>query len=180
MAIAVGLAMDAFAVSIAAGIVIKHPRKRQYFRLAFHFGLFQFMMPVVGWYAGRSIESLISSVDHWIAFGLLGFVGGKMLLEARKKEDGELLKDPTKGWTLVTLSVATSIDALAVGLSMAFISPTIWGPALIIGLVTASLVMFGLKAGCRLGERTGRLAQVLGGCILIFIGIKILVEHLAG
>ena len=178
LGIAIGLAMDAFAVSIAAGLSLGRVGRRQTFRLAFHFGLFQAMMPVLGWLAGSQLAAQVRAFDHWIAFGLLSFVGGKMLLEARRQKDTRSKTDPTRGLMLVTLSVATSIDALAVGLSMAFLRVSVWVPAIVIGLVAAVLTATGITFGSRLGPRWGTRAQVLGGCILLLIGLKILVGDL--
>jgi putative Mn2+ efflux pump MntP len=178
--IAVGLAMDAFAVSIAVGLSLKHVSLRQTFRLAYHFGLFQALMPIIGWLAGRSIERWIGPVDHWIAFVLLGAIGGRMIYEALS-EDAEDVerKDPTKGASLVVLSVATSIDALAVGLSLALLGVEIWYPALVIGLVAFTFTVVGLHLGRRFGTLLGRRVEIVGGVVLIAIGVRILVEHLA-
>ena len=123
LAIAVALAMDAFAVAVATGVSLKHVSFRQTFRLSWHFGLFQAIMPVIGWSAGLTIRSFIEQYDHWVAFGLLAFVGGHMIKEAFQPETEKIQKkDPTKGWSLVMLSVATSIDALAVGFSMSMLN----------------------------------------------------------
>jgi putative Mn2+ efflux pump MntP len=180
LGIAFGLAMDAFAVSIAAGITLEKLTGRHVFRLGWHFGLFQFLMPVIGWLAGRTVASYISGLSHWVAFGLLGYVGGKMLYEAFQAEEHRSGRDPTKGLLMVTLSVATSIDALAVGLSMAVMSITIWVPALIIGLVAGTLTTLGILFGSRVGSRWGRRAEVLGGLVLIGIGTRILLTALIG
>ena len=180
IAVALGLAMDAFAVSVASGMVLKVLTTRCVFRMAFHFGLFQFLMPVVGWAAGRAVAGYIEAYDHWVAFGLLGFVGGKMLWEAWRDREGRPRGDPTRGLMLVTLSVATSIDALAVGLSMAFLGVSIWAPSLVIGVVCAALTVAGMHIGCRFGGRLGRWAEVAGGLILIAIGVRILLQHLLG
>lgn len=178
--IAIGLAMDAFAVSIGAGLTLKTVDARQTFRLAWHFGLFQAMMPVLGWLAGLSIASWIAPVDHWIAFGLLAVIGAKMIYEALKDADGDAPRsDPTKGWSLVLLSVATSIDALAVGLSLALLNVDIWYPAVVIGLVAGAFTAVGMQLGTRFGALLGRRMEVVGGVILIAIGVQILVEHLA-
>lgn len=177
--IAVGLAMDAFAVAIAAGIKLAPVGRRQTFRLAFHFGLFQAMMPLLGWMAGASIAAHIHAVDHWMAFALLGYVGIKMLWESRR-EKSAAASDPTRGWMLVGLSVATSIDALAVGLSMALLEVSIWIPSLVIGLVAAAFTTVGILGGSRLGRRWGRLAEAAGGCVLLAIGVKVLADHLFG
>jgi len=179
-AIAVALAMDAFAVAIAAGVMLKKISFRQNFRLAWHFGLFQAIMPVIGWSAGLSIRGWIESYDHWAAFGLLAFVAQGMLRAAFKKETGEdEHKDPTRGLTMVMLSVATSIDALAVGLSLSMISISIWTPALIIGLVAGAFTTAGMHLGKKIGRtpRMSRYAEALGGVVLLLIGFNILREH---
>lgn len=175
--------MDAFAVSIGVSIRLRHVSARQVFRFGWHFGLFQAMMPVIGWYFGTRLESLIVAWDHWVAFVLLAFVGGKAICEAlSSQEQGDETRgaDPTRGWSLVILSVATSIDALAVGISFGVMAIDIWYPAVIIGIITASLTTFGMLFGARLGLRFGRRIEVLGGIILIGIGLKILLETLLG
>ncbi len=179
-AIAVALAMDAFAVSIATGVSLKDVSFRQTFRLSWHFGLFQAMMPVIGWGAGLSIRVYIERYDHWVAFVLLAFVGINMIREAFQHDKGEeQKKDPTKGVTLVILSVATSIDALAVGLSISILNVTIWTPALIIGLVAGIFTIVGLQIGKKIGSATrlSRYAGAIGGIVLLAIGFKILHEH---
>jgi len=178
--IALGLAMDAFAVSIGAGLVIPKLTARHVFRAAFHFGLFQALMPVLGWLAGSAVSSYIEAWDHWVAFGLLALIGGKMLNEARTDDDNNECSDPTRGWSLVTLSVATSIDAFAVGLSLAMLGVSVWGPAAIIGVVTAALSTIGICFGCSLGQKYGRWAKIAGGFVLIVIGVRILIQHLSG
>ena len=179
LGIAIGLAMDAFAVSVAAGLTLRQLTFRRVFRLAFHFGLFQFLMPVVGWLAGRTVSEYIHAYDHWLAFGLLSFVGGKMLWEAwRSGGDKKRPDDPTRGWLLVTLAVATSIDALAVGLSMAFLRVSIWAPSIVIGLVAATLTCVGMWIGRRFGDRFGKWADIAGGIVLLAIGARILISHL--
>jgi putative Mn2+ efflux pump MntP len=178
--IAVGLAMDAFAVAIAAGLTIERLTGRHVFRIAFHFGFFQFMMPVIGWFCGRGIAPYVEAYDHWVAFGLLGAIGGKMLWDAALSSGEGFGKDPSRSWSLVMLSVATSIDALAVGLSMAVLGVSIWLPSIIIGLVAALMSLVGICLGSRLGNRTRRLAECFGGLVLIGIGIRILSVHLAG
>lgn len=181
IAIAVGLAMDAFAVAIGAGLTLKTVDARQTFRLAWHFGLFQALMPVIGWLAGLTVADLITPVDHWIAFGLLAAIGGKMIYEAVHPDRHERERpDPTRGWALVLLSIATSIDALAVGLSLALLGLNIWYPAVVIGLVAAAFTAAGLHLGRRFGALLGRRMEVVGGVILIAIGLRILIEHLAG
>ena len=176
--IAVGLAMDATAVAIATSIMLGRVEGRQVFRFAFHFGLFQAAMPVIGWLAGRGLSEYIQSWDHWVAFALLVVIGGKAIIDVFRAETDEAkASDPTRGLSLIVLSVATSIDALAVGLSMALLKVTIWYPAIVIGVVTAALTILGMIMGSRLGQRFGMRVRVFGGVILIAIGIKILVEH---
>jgi len=179
-AIAIALAMDAFAVAMVTGLALTPMTKRHVFRLAFHFGLFQAMMPILGWAAGSAVHRYIASYDHWIAFGLLAFVGGKMIVSALAGAgETRVTNDPTSGWDLVLLSVATSIDALAVGISLAVMRMEILLPALIIGVVAASLTTVGMVLGRRIGAAWGRRVEVLGGLVLIAIGTKILIEHLS-
>jgi putative Mn2+ efflux pump MntP len=178
--IAVGLGMDAFAVALAVGARRQTLTFRPLFRLSFHFGLFQFLMPVIGWYCGSLIEEYIRDYDHWLALALLGFIGGKMIWESLSSDHtAAVVSDPTRKWSLIALSVATSIDALAVGLSMAFLQVDIWTPSVIIGIVAATMTAMGMVFGRQLGVRFGRRMELLGGLILIGIGIKIVVEHLA-
>jgi len=177
---AFALAMDAFAVSVASGITLKNITFRQTFRLSWHFGVFQALMPIIGWSAGISIRSYIEHFDHWVAFGLLLFIGGNMIREAfHNKEENKQKSDPTKGITLLMLSVATSIDALAVGLSLSMVNISIWFPAFIIGMVATTFTGIGLHLGKKIGG-TSHLcsyAEALGGIVLIGIGLKILSEH---
>lgn len=180
LGIAVGLSMDAFAVAIATSVALGNVSGRQLFRLSFHFGLFQAIMPVVGWLAGRSIEKWIVGWDHWVAFGLLAFIGCRSIYEACRANEGttaRIPQDATRGWSLVMLSVATSIDALAVGLSFAMLHVSVWGPAVIIGLVTGNLTLIGMLMGSRIGLRFGKRVEILGGLVLIGIGVKILLQH---
>lgn len=178
LGIAVALAMDAFAVALGAGLSLPQLTGRHLFRFGFHFGLFQALMPIIGWLAGVTVRVYIESYNHWLAFGLLSLVGGKMLWEARHTDaDRPRGGDPTKGLTLVLLSIATSIDALAVGLSLAILGVDIWTPALVIGLVAGVLTICGMLLGRRLGQRWETGVEVLGGLVLIAIGVKILLEH---
>jgi putative Mn2+ efflux pump MntP len=178
--IAVGLAMDAFAVSLAAGALKEVRGARATFRLSFHFGLFQFLMPVIGWYAGSNIVGYIEAFDHWIAFGLLGYVGGRMVLSGLANREESFRGDPSRGYLLITLSVATSIDALAVGLSLAMIQVSIWYPSVVIGVVAGVLSIVGVGLGRRLGLAFGKRMEVAGGIILVLIGLRILYAHLTG
>ncbi len=181
LAIAVALAMDAFAVSIAVGIGLKKVSFRQMFRLSWHFGFFQAFMPVFGWMLGFKVRSLIENYDHWVAFILLVLVGGKMLFEAvfDHHTDESVKNDPTKSMTLVMLSVATSIDALAVGFSMSVLNVSIIFPAVIIGIVALLFTVFRLKIGTRFGAsaKLSRYAALIGGVVLFCIGLNILYEH---
>ena len=177
--IAVGLAMDAFAVSIGVGLTARQVSPRTTVRLAWHFGLFQALMPIVGWLAGLSVSRWISDVDHWIAFALLAGIGGHMIYQALWGDEEErAAKDPTRGASLVVLSVATSIDALAVGLSLALLGVDIWWPAVVIGVVAFVFTAAGLHLGNRFGALFGRRMEILGGLILIGIGVRILIDHL--
>lgn len=177
--IALSMAMDAFAVCLGAGTTGQTSSPRPTFRLAFHFGLFQFLMPIVGWFAGATIERYIASYDHWIAFGLLAFVGARMLRSGFDPNGEEKKHDPSRGWTLILLSIAVSIDALAIGLSLALIGVAIWYPAIVIGLVTGLMSWLGLQLGGRLGKQFGKRMEILGGLVLIGIGLRILMAHLS-
>jgi putative Mn2+ efflux pump MntP len=174
--IAVGLAMDAFAVSLAARASGRARGRRAAFRLSFHFGLFQFLMPVLGWFAGYRVEPLVSAVDHWIALAMLAFVGARMI-HGGLSEQEPVCGDPSRGWTLVALSLATSIDALAIGFSLAMLRAPVWVPALVIGVTAAALSLGGIWLGRRAGPLLGRGAAVAGGILLIFIGLKIVLDH---
>ena len=176
--VAFGLAMDAFAVSVTSGITIRHLKIDQALRIAFFFGSFQAIMPVIGWLAGLSLRDFISDIDHWIAFGLLSFIGCKMIYEALTMEiDQKEVK--LSLYVLLMLSIATSIDALAVGVSFAFLKISIITPVLVIGIVTFVLSYLGTFIGNRLGHFFERKIEILGGLILIGIGVKILIGHLA-
>jgi putative Mn2+ efflux pump MntP len=175
--IALGLAMDSFSVSITRGLANTQTKMSiEALRVAFFFGLFQGIMPIMGWAAGVSFIDFISGFDHWIAFGLLTFIGLRMIYESTTTESKKIVSSSSFS-VLIMLSIATSIDALAVGLSLSFIEVSIITPAIIIGIITFSLSFLGVYVGKRFGgffEKIG----VLGGVILIGIGIKILTEHL--
>ena len=178
--IALSMAMDAFAVCLSAGAHELTSGPRPTFRLAFHFGLFQFLMPVLGWFAGATIERYITAYDHWIGFGLLAFVGGRMIISGFNPEADAQKNDPSRGLTLVLLSIAVSIDALAVGLSLGIVGVTIWAPAVIIGVITGLVSWLGLSLGKKLGEKFGKRMEIVGGIVLVLIGIRILLAHLVG
>ncbi len=176
--IAIGLGMDAFAVALVCGARRTCIQARPLFRLSFHFGLFQFLMPVIGWYLGTTVDQYFSKYGYLITFGLLTYIGIKMLLESLSPNSSKIeLKDPTKGMMMVMLSIATSIDAFAVGLSLAFLGTTIWMPSIIIGIVALIMTAIGMIFGKALGNRFGKKMELFGGIILIGIGIKILLEH---
>lgn len=185
-AIAVALAMDAFAVSITTGIKLRQVGAAQTMRMAGAFGLFQFLMPLAGWLLGFRAQQYIETYDHWLAFALLAFVGGKMLKEAwdnrGKGADACTETDPTTGVALLLLGIATSLDALAVGLSLALLDISIWWPSILIGLVCFMLSAIGMHLGrwvCSMPglESLGNKANVFGGLVLLAIGVKILHEH---
>ena len=178
--IALALALDAFAVSVGVSLALGGMSRRQSFRLSIHFGLFQFMMPVAGWLAGRCILVYIEAVDHWAAFGLLVIIGGRMIRESFKPQEstGGTKSDPTKGFSLLMLSVATSVDALAVGLSFGVLGVSVFLPAAVIGLVAFCMTVVGTLIGPHLSRIVGKRAELIGGIILISIGVKILLDHL--
>jgi putative Mn2+ efflux pump MntP len=180
LAIAFALSLDAFAVSFAASAAGFTKNRRAVFRLSFHFGLFQFLMPVVGWALGVAIEPIIEAFDHWIAFFLLAIVGIRMIRAALHPEVETQQNDPSRGFTLVMLAIATSIDALAVGLSMAMLNMDVWYPAIVIGLVAGGMSVLAIAGGNRLGPWLGQRAQLGGGIVLILIGVRILIVHLSG
>jgi manganese efflux pump family protein len=175
--IAVGLGIDAFSVAIGIGAANDKKSWAPVLRLAAAFGLFQFIMPIAGWLAGLTVVEIISSFDHWIAFGLLAMVGGKMIWEGFEKESDEERNDQTRGWPLLMLSVATSIDALAVGFSFSVLKNPIFLPAVIIGLVCFIMTVIGMNFGKVLAKIFGKKVEIFGGLVLIAIGVKILIDH---
>lgn len=176
--IALGLAMDAFAVCLCAGTTGFINGPRPVFRLAFHFGLFQALMPALGWLVGVGVERYISAFDHWVAFGLLAFVGVRMVRSGLDADDDGPCVDPSRGGTLVMLAIATSIDAFAVGLSFAVLRVSIVWPVIIIGLVAAVMSILGIYLGNRLGQTFGKRMEVIGGLILVIIGIRVVISHM--
>ncbi|MEJ5259002.1 MAG: manganese efflux pump MntP family protein [Anaerohalosphaeraceae bacterium] len=178
-AIAVALAMDAFAVSIVSGSVFRHLHIRHGIRMAVFFGAFQSLMPLLGWAAGKGLQTHIQPFDHWLAFGLLTFIGGKMAIESLKIEKAERTpSDPSNLIVLLALSVATSIDALAVGLTLSLVTEHIFSAVLLIGLITFVISLLGWEIGKRIGRFFETQIELAGGLILIGIGLKILFEHL--
>jgi putative Mn2+ efflux pump MntP len=178
--IALGLSADCFAVSLAAGVALRHIPARLATRVSLAFGIFQAGMTLVGWLAGSTVIDYISGYDHWLAFALLAFVGGHMLWEAFHDMEGEDRRSARiASWpVLFILAVATSLDALAVGLSFAFLQVRIFNAAFTIGLIAAAITVFGLYLGRRVGRFVGRRAEIVGGLILISIGVRILFTHL--
>lgn len=176
--LAIGLSFDSFAVSVCSGLNLPHIRFFQAARIAISLALFQALMPLIGWMIGNSIKGLIEPVDHWIAFGLLGLIGGKMITESFLGTEEREIKNPLLWKVIIMLSLATSIDALAVGFSFATLLDKIFLVAFIIGLVTFIASMLGILLGKKTGPRINQYAEVMGGSILIIIGTKILVEHL--
>jgi putative Mn2+ efflux pump MntP len=176
--IALALSMDALSVAIAIGAAGRGHSSAAVIRLATAFGVFQFVMPILGWLLGRTVVSYIEDYDHWIAFALLIIVGLHMIKEYFNKEEKERTKDPTKGWTLLMLSIATSIDALAVGVSFAFFDVNIYYASAVIGIVCFIITALGMIFGKALSRVLGRKAVLLGAIVLIGIGIKIVVEHM--
>ena len=176
--IAVGLAMDAFAVSITTGLSTNaQQRRKNALVTASFFGGFQMIMPLIGWVAGLSLQELIVGIDHWIAFGLLFFIGAKMIFDSTKKEQ-ENKNSTLRLSSLLTLGIATSIDALMIGLSFAFLQTSIIFPVLIIGVVTFALSFTGYIFGYALGQVFENRIKVVGGIILVLIGLKILLDHI--
>jgi putative Mn2+ efflux pump MntP len=176
--IAVGLAMDAFAVSIVSGSVYRQLHIKHALRMAVFFGGFQALMPLIGSLAGLSAKDYIADYDHWVAFGILGAVGGKMIYEAFKIKSVEENFDPSNIIVLLALSVATSIDALAVGLTLSLITSSIAIAVTMIGLITFSLSYLGVFIGKKFGHFFENKIEILGGLILIGLGVKILIRHL--
>lgn len=183
--IAVGLSMDAFAVAVSNGMVLCFTTRRQNLKIAGSFGFFQGLMPLIGYVIANTFSDKLSAIDHWIAFGLLGFVGGKMLWEAIRGGDDLPTGDPSRWESVIIMSIATSIDALAVGATIALMPhegllALEYGYLLcfaIIALVTFVLCLGGIVLGCRFGNMFGKKAEIAGGLVLIGIGLKILLEH---
>jgi putative Mn2+ efflux pump MntP len=176
--VAIGLAMDAMAVSLGASTSGKTIGFRSKFRMAFHFGLFQALMTILGWLVGGTVAGYVNQFDHWVGMVLLGYVGINMIRSGLGRREACPDNDPSKGKTLIMLCFATSIDAFAVGLGMAMLNTSILLPALIIGLVTLGLSSVGLVAGNLLSDKFGKRMEVLGGFILIGIGLRVVLTHI--
>lgn len=176
--IALGLTGDTLAVSVSTGLSLAKIRFVQAMKIAIVLAVFQSLMPVVGWFLGLQIKDLIKEFDHWIAFLLLAAIGGKMIWESFENSDGESSFNPLKLNVLIGIAVATSIDALVVGVSFAFINTNILLSVAIIGFFTFMVSMTGVFIGKKTGALFGKKVEIIGGLILIGIGIKILIEHL--
>lgn len=176
--IGLGLSFDSFAVSVSIGLLKPKIRFFQACKIAASLAIFQGVFPVIGWYIGNVIEDLILSVDHWISFGLLLIIGGKMIYEGLKEESSIINLDPFKITVLIGLSIATSIDAFVVGITFGFLEAPIIFPAAVIGGVTFIASMLGLLFGKNIPAKRSHQSLIIGGIILVLIGAKILVEHL--
>ena len=177
--IGIGLAMDALSVSITDGIVLKKPRFSQAFKISLFFGGFQFLMPVLGYLLGSAFARYITAFDHWIAFCLLAFIGAKMIWEALHEDEGcDEVKNPLDTYTLFILGIATSIDALAVGITFATMAVSVLFASTLIGIITFVICLLGVYLGSWFGNLLGNKAEITGGLVLIGIGLKILIEHL--
>jgi putative Mn2+ efflux pump MntP len=178
--IAFSLSFDSFAVSVCSGLSLcrKHLRLNDALKIGFTLAVFQGLMPVFGWFLGTTVKGYIERADHWIAFGLLAFLGVKMILEGRVPVHEKKIKNPTSWRVLIPMSIATSIDAFAVGISFSFFYENILFPALLIGIVTLGVSLTGIYMGKKAGSKLAGSAEIAGGIILIIIGLKILIEHL--
>lgn len=176
--IAIGLAMDAFAVSVCKGISLKQMDWKKAIIVGSYFGVFQALMPTIGYFLGASFENLVTKADHWIAFILLGIIGTKMLKDAFGKEEKKST-DKVDFKTMIFLAIATSIDALAIGITFAFLKVDVLLAVILIGIITFLLSVIGVKIGNKFGDKYEQKAEIVGGIILILMGIKILLEHLS-
>ena len=178
----IGLSMDAFAVSVCKGLGMRRLNKKQALIIGLYFGGFQALMPLIGWLLGSQFQKYITSIDHWIAFILLGFIGGKMMIEAirewNEEETVEVMDAPLDHKNMFVLAVATSIDALAVGITFAFLDTPIIEAITIIGITTMVISIIGVVVGNFFGSRYKSKAEFIGGLILVLLGLKILLEHL--
>ncbi len=177
--IALGLSADCFAVALSGSISMRSVSSLQKLRTSLTFGFFQALMPILGWLAGRTVVGLIADYDHWVVFTLLAVIGIRMIWESAHKKEGQKPVDFTKGILLITLAVATSIDALAVGLSLVFLEVSIVLASSIIGIVAFLITMIGFSLGKKAGKLLGRRAEAIGGVILIIIGLRILLSHVS-
>lgn len=175
--ISLGVAMDAFAVAISSGTIIRTPKLRDAIKIAGAFGFFQIIMPAIGWLIGSGLSYFIARIDHWLAFIILLIIGSKMLWKAMKKKDEKII-DPLNPYVLLILAIATSIDALVVGISLPIIKVPLITTLIVMGLITFIFSFIGVFIGEKLGHIVGEKCEIIGGLILIGIGTKILIEHL--
>lgn len=177
--LSIGLSVDSFAVSVSTGVIISEITFRKATRVAFSLAFFQAFMPLIGWFIGTRIELFVVSFDHWLAFGLLAIIGGKMIFESLKTHHEEGKKqNPLELKVLFGISLATSIDALVVGISFGFIKVDLWLATFIIGFTTFVFSMLGILFGKKIGGQFGKKMEIVGGIVLILIGAKILMDHL--
>lgn len=176
--LAVGLGLDAFSLAVVFGVCRGICPLDARLRLSLSFGFFQFFMPLIGFYAGLRVARFIGAIDHWVVFGVLGFIGGKMIFEAFNKDKNEAVNDISRGIPLLLASIATSIDALAVGFSFALLRDGVFIPAIIIGIVASIMTFIGVSFGHRIGRKYVSKPEIIGGIAIIFIGFKTLLEHL--
>ena len=170
--LAFALGIDAFSVALAVGA--GGSTFRQTFRLSFHFGLFQFLMPIIGWFLGRNVISFVERYDHWIAFALLFVIGVKMIYEALRHIPEKIAKDRTRKWSLVVLSIATSIDALGAGIGMGILDTSLLYPCTIIGITAGIMTLTGMKLGTVISAAIGSRMEAVGGVVLILLSLKML------
>jgi putative Mn2+ efflux pump MntP len=176
--IAVALSMDAFAVSITLGLSVKKLKLKQILIPGIYFGFFQALMPLIGYFTGINFANKIQNIDHWVAFALLGIIGGKMIKESFSKKEQKVNKNSFRFMTMLLLAIATSVDALAVGITFAFFEINIFMAIVIIGLTTFCISIGGVKIGNIFGAKHKSKAEFIGGAILVILGLKILIEHL--
>jgi putative Mn2+ efflux pump MntP len=176
--IAIGLSMDAFAVSITLGLSVAKPKIKEILIPGLYFGFFQALMPLIGYFSGINFASKIQNLDHWIAFALLGFIGGKMIKDSFSKDDDKVKENPFRFTTMLLLAIATSIDALAVGITFSFFELNIFKAILLTGFMTFGISIAGVKIGNIFGVKYKSKAEFIGGAVLVILGVKILVEHL--
>lgn len=175
--LSIGLAMDAFSVAVCKGLAMKKMNWKHAIIIGLYFGGFQALMPAIGYFLGVGFENQIASIDHWIAFVLLGLIGGKMIAETTKKETDVTYNNSIGVKVMLVLAIATSIDALAVGITLAFLRTNITLAVALIGIITFAISVLGVKIGNIFGDKYEKKAELAGGLILIFIGTKILLEH---
>jgi putative Mn2+ efflux pump MntP len=170
--------MDAFAASITIGLSVNKPKLKEFLIPGLYFGFFQALMPLIGHFAGSNFANKIHHLDHWVAFLLLGFIGGKMIKESFSREDKKINDNPLRFSAMLLLAIATSIDALAVGITFAFFEINILRAIIIIGLTTFCISIGGVKMGNIFGTKFRSKAELIGGIVLVVLGVKVLVEHL--